>query len=310
MSISLGQFQNEIRTLVEAARTDRARNSIHIWDHLRPPRSVRHPEEYDGTDQLAVECTQTELPAAQQRKLVERWCDVLPTLTSLRRIWFTSKVPQPLFDAACRVPQLEALNVKWSGIETLDALLGATKLRYLHLGDSGRVKNVEPLRELTQLQWLGLQSMPAMSDMSVIASLRNLDGFLYIGQGRAQVVETLAPLGELTQLKWLYLGAIRAADDSLEPLRALKRLQWLELANHFPMEEFAALAAHLAHTACERFAGYVDLGKIGLRCRKCREHGELQLTGKGRPSLCAACDQARFEKHMREFAAAAAAALG
>src|SRR5258706_4456735 len=81
-----------------------------------PPSVVARPEDFVGTDRLNVACTQTALPAREQRALVRAWCDILPSLKGIRFLWFSSRVPQDLFDAACRVAELEGFYIKWSGI--------------------------------------------------------------------------------------------------------------------------------------------------------------------------------------------------
>lgn len=64
------------------------------------PKSVRHPQDYSGGDTLSIVCTQLDLTARQQRLLVEEWCEVLPTFTTIRTLWFESRVSQELFEAA------------------------------------------------------------------------------------------------------------------------------------------------------------------------------------------------------------------
>ena len=103
------------------------------------PASIRDPSDYAGQERLSIVCTQTDLPAKKQAALVAQWCELLPTLTRVRWLYFTTRVPQPLFDAACRMPGLVGLYIKWSGIESLEPLTGLRDLQYFHLGDSASV---------------------------------------------------------------------------------------------------------------------------------------------------------------------------
>ncbi|WP_293726391.1 hypothetical protein, partial [Thiolapillus sp.] len=41
-----------------------------------------------------------------QRKLVESWCEALPGLDKVEFLWLSSRVNQPLFDAACQMKSL------------------------------------------------------------------------------------------------------------------------------------------------------------------------------------------------------------
>ena len=86
-----------------------------------PPKSVQEPGEIRTDGRLSVSCTQTSRSANDQRKLVARWCDTLPNLRGVRHLWLCSRVPQRLFDAACQVPGLESLYIKWGGIKKLNA---------------------------------------------------------------------------------------------------------------------------------------------------------------------------------------------
>ena len=139
-----------------------------FWHHSPesgfPPKSVAEPDQYDGGPNLNVVCTQlSDRTPYAQRKLVDRWCKALPGMKGVRILWFNSRVPQLLFDAACRVPGLEGLYVKWSGIKTLAALHEARDLRYLHLGSSPGIESMEPLGAMTQLRWLDIENFKKIS---------------------------------------------------------------------------------------------------------------------------------------------------
>lgn len=140
------------------------------WDLLRrsrqEPRSIRAPEEWTGGEFLAIACTQTELPARQQRALVQAWCEALPTLNGVRWLWFNSRVPQELFDAACRLPALEGQWLKWNGMQDMAAAEGHATLSHLHLGESARLA---PLAALTGLRWLGLPNRFEMAEYAQLS---------------------------------------------------------------------------------------------------------------------------------------------
>lgn len=90
----------------------RRKNSDDYWDALKSPKSITYPKEYAGGEHLAILGSQTSLGAAEQRRLVEQWCEMLPGLNAVTHVWFHSKVPQSLFDAACRMPRLSGLWIK------------------------------------------------------------------------------------------------------------------------------------------------------------------------------------------------------
>ena len=279
-------------------------------DNNFPPRPIQSPDEFDGSDRLCISCAQTGLPARAQKELLARWCNFLPGVRGVRYVWFLSKVSQELFDAACRVQGLEGLHVKWSSIDSLAPLRHARQLPYLRLGSSPAVADMAPISELTQLRWLELDNLKRVSDLSPLECLDNLEGLGFTGaEGRQHTVESLWPLAKLAGLRWLHLGSIHAADNSLRALGALKNLRWLGLGNFFPWEEFAWLAGQLPGAACNWFSPGHDLGRPGIRCKRCGTGIHL-ISGKSGGKLCPACDAAKFAAFSARFAALKARSAG
>ena len=188
-----------------------------------PPPAVMHPEDFDHTDRLNLACTQTGL-ARQQRTLVRAWCDVLPTMKGVRLLWFSSRVSQDLFDAACRVPELNGLYIKWSGIVDLSSIEGTHALRYFHLGQSARVESIEPLAKCSNLRWLGLELLSRVRDLGAVGRLAGLEGLSLEGSmDTTWRVKSLA-LGLLTNLRYLSIANLRSEDRSLAGLLSLSQL--------------------------------------------------------------------------------------
>ena len=211
-----------------------------VWrpDQSFPPESIRHTVQYTGTERLNVVCTQTNLTASRQKHIVDEWCDFLPTLSNVRLLWFSSRVPQKLFEAACRVPNLEGLYIKWSGISTLAPLSGAAHLRYFHLGQSTQLTSIEPLGELEQLRWLGLELLSKVREFSAIGRLVGLDGLSLEGSmGTTWRVSTLEPLQSLASLRYLSIANLRSDDMTLAGLFPLTNLATFRLAKWWKSEE-------------------------------------------------------------------------
>ncbi len=57
----------------------------------------------------------------------------------------------------------------------LQPLSKLAHLQYFHLGQSAHVTSIEPLGDIRQLRWLGLELLSKVREFSVIARLTNLD---------------------------------------------------------------------------------------------------------------------------------------
>lgn len=269
-----------------------------------PPKAVRHPRDYDGGERLCLSITQTNLSAREQSALVREWCALLPTLANVRTLWFASKVTQGMFEAACAMPTLDGLYVKWSSIDSLSPMVRLQNLRYFHLGGAPSAENLEALAQLPQLVDLEISKVRAAGDLRFLAGLTQLRALDISGDTnsvKALKAKSLAPIACLLELERLGVSAVQLEDESLAPLAGLPRLKYLGLSNRFPMEEFARLAGRRPDISCDRFVPH--WGPLPLRCKKCKAESMYLLTGKGTPMVCARCDSARLVKHGESFEA-------
>ena len=215
-----------------------------------PPPTVTRPAEFDGGDRLNIACTQTDLGASEERKIVTAWCDHLPNLSELKLLWFSSRVPQRLFEAACHVPNLEGLYIKWSGIDDLSHIRAANALRYFHLGQSARVTSIEALGDCHRLRSLGLELLSRIRDLRPLSKLIDLEALSLEGSmGTAWRVATLAPLGSLVNLHYLSVANLRADDQSLSGLYSLRQLRTFRHGNWWNAEELAEIRRRNADLA-------------------------------------------------------------
>ena len=209
-----------------------------------PPKALVRPEELSGLERLNVACTQTGLPAQEQKRVVTEWCEVLPSLGDVRLLWFASRVPQRLFEAACQMPGLEGLYIKWSGIDDLSALHRLKRLRYFHLGQSARIDSIDPLAGMSHLQWLGLELPSRVRDLDAIGDLVGLEGLSCEGSmGTTWRVRTLDPLGKLHGLRWLSIANVRSDSGTLSPLFSLTNLETFIHASWWSQPELDEIRA-------------------------------------------------------------------
>lgn len=283
------------------------------WYHrpLRnfPPKAIRQPEDYDGGDRLSLAITQTNLKPAEQRALVARWCELLPTLGNVRVLWFQSKVSQEMFDAACAMPGLTGLYVKWGSVASLAALAQLKKLSHFHLGSAPSAEPLDVLWSLPKLVDLELGNVRAAGDLSFLRRLTQLRALSVSGDtnsGKALKIDTLAPIAELKQLERLSLYAVQVEDESLDPLAALPLLKHLNLANKFPRDEFARLAGRRPDLTSESLLPVTGPASA-FGCKRCKQKLLYLPAGKGLPWMCGTCDRAKLDKHIAAFQAVAAA---
>lgn len=275
-----------------------------------PPRSVRDPADYGVNERLSLAITQTTLKPAQQKALVREWCTLLPTLDKVRTLWFHTKVTQEMFEAACAMPNLEGLYIKWSAISSLAPIAGLKRLAHLHLGGAPSATHIEALAQLPALVSLDVTNVRAAGDLRFLQGLPKLRELWVGGDSNSLkplLIESLAPLAALRELELLTLTTVRLADGSLAPLAELPRLTHLGLANMFPMEEYAWLAGRRPDIQCDRFEPSYGPNE-SLRCKACGQHSLFALTGKGKPWLCQHCDAARLALHDAGFRALVKAA--
>jgi hypothetical protein len=273
------------------------------------PRAIRYPEELESSDRLAIACTQTELKSAEQRRLVNRWCDLLPTLDHVRWLWLDSCVSQELFEAACQMSSLEGLEVSYSRIKNLNALPGASALRHLRLGMSAQIESLEPLAAMTALESLGLENLKRITDLSPLGGLSNLKGFSCSGGLWAiQKVESLKPLAGLRSLETLLLLSFQSRDESLRPLGALASLTTLRLSvDKWPMRELAWICARFPHDV-HRFCAFWECSASGSFnvCKRCQNKSMVLTLGKEGRRICKLCDAAKLVRHVADFEASVA----
>ena len=152
----------------------------------------------------------------------------LTRLSELRVFGFHGADAGPL----SKLKRLEFLTFEWAPkIETIAWLAGFERLRFLHLGDLKRVRDLAPVGALTSLRYFSISG----------------------GSETIQTVASVSPLQRLRKLEELELTA-RVADEDLSPIAAMTWLKRLSMPNFYPVQVYAELAAHLTGTKCAAFS--------------------------------------------------------
>ena len=201
--------------------------------------AISDPADYRGATELGVVLPEE---SSLRRRMVRRWCEALPGFSCLQYVQFRCHVSQELFEAACRIPRLERLWVKLSGVTSLDAAANCETLHGLHLLDAPKLESLTALGRLQGLRALDLLNFRRVQDISPVGELVTLEK-LFIGGGMwaEQRVLTLEPLSRLKKLKSLSLVSIRADDDTLRPLYELSTLERFDVGTRWNQNEIAAI---------------------------------------------------------------------
>jgi len=215
----------------------------HIEKGFVPPKeSVTFFDQYNMSDKLSLFITQTNLTPNQQKKNIEEWSERLPELNLVKFLWLPSKVNQKIFDAICKLPNLEGVWIKWSGIKNLDRLTQLKNLKHFKLGSSSQLDSIEVLESMVNLETLELEQLNKISDFNVVRNLKQLKGLgLDGGMWTAQKIDSLEPVGHLKYLKYLTTTNSQIKDKSFDALLNLNELVRFNCSWNYPESEFEKL---------------------------------------------------------------------
>ena len=141
--------------------------------------------DYDGGDKLCISCTQLDYNGyskSEQKKILAEWINFLKTNTKVfKSIYFTSHVPQALFDAACCQENLKELRFKWGSYSDLSSLRNLDKLEFLYIGSGSRVKEIEVISSMKNLVVLHIENFKQIYDYSPLSNLDKLEQLVISG---------------------------------------------------------------------------------------------------------------------------------
>ena len=208
-----------------------------LWG-LRPKNIpvITYPEDYKKSEWLDVVCTQIyNLKPIEQRKLVEKWCEVLPNLEKVKYLFFSCNVPQNIFESVCLMPSLELLFIKCSSVNDISSLAKLKSVRYFHLGSSTKVESIGIFGNMENLIYLSLENIKKINDIKPLSNLKNLMCLSICGSvWTTQVVETLEPLKYLQKLQYLNLINLKTNDKTIKFLEEVKSLNYINGPYFYP----------------------------------------------------------------------------
>jgi len=271
------------------------------WEHRKEcPKAINFPSEYEGQPDLRIACTQLNLSASKQKKLVDEWAVLIPTLTNVEHIWFYSRVPQRLLDSVSRLPNLRSLFIKWSGngITDLVKVGDLNSLERLYIGSCTQLETLESLKKLKNLKWLELHELKKINDISAIKNLNNLVGLKFTGgMFGKQSLTSIEAISHLTNLEFLDLHRLKVESEDVSAISKLKKLKYLGLPIYYPLSEFARIYASLPNCDHDIYA-FRKTNEICVKCMK----GEMVLPmAKNKRQICTVCNELKVKKLEDEF---------
>ena len=273
------------------------------------PKSIASYGDYDGAERLQLSWDLGRVSEKEKKQVIKQWSETLPELENVRWLSLWSHVTSPLFEAACRMPNLECLRIKWSNVRDISAIGNLRHLKYLHFGSSTKIESIDPLGTLASLHLLEIENFKLIADFSSLTRLTSLESLAVTGSMWArQDIGALETFARMTWLQSLVLDTWKV--KTLRPLANLQKLKFLDFGNRLPMTEYAWLSAMLPNTECRWFKPCLDLSGIGFsKCTQCKQDAKVMLTGKGAKLLCRVCDSKQIERHEAAFNVAKSQAL-
>lgn len=275
------------------------------WEHRNPiqPETISHPNELkEGQLDLRLAITQLNISSSDQKKLIDEWCSILPKLSSVKHIFFYSRINQKILDSVSKMEQLESVFIKWSGnsIKSYQSLEKLKSIKRLYLGNSTTLEELSFLNALDKLAWIEIHEQKNLKSLEGFENLKNLQGFIMSGgiHGK-QKIESLEPLKGLIQLKYLGIASTYVESENLNPISGMINLEYLDLPIYYPMEEFAHIANALPN--CDH--GLKAYRENGFTCSNCNKESMVNPMNKRSRQLCLNCDidkikelELKFEK--------------
>jgi len=223
----------------------------------------------------------------------------LPSYKNLKALWCFD-IDGNKLGSICGCASLESLYVKNIKTENLGCLRHLTNVRVLGVETCSKVTSLAAFSALQSLSGLAITHFKNVHSLGSLANLRELRALAVAGSIWTRMrVDTFKSLEELRNLELLHLTNIKAEDESLRPLATLQNLKQLDIANFYPMSEFAWLSQRLRTTKCTWFQPYIEMKH--MECKKCKKATMVMLTGKHKPTVCIQCDEKALRKHVREW---------
>jgi hypothetical protein len=219
--------------------------------------------------------------------------DSLYSIFPAHRTWPTATSDLTALSLDTRIVRLTA------GAKNFNRLRALGSLTALWAFDINEEK-LEVICKCSSLNFLFIENLKAGS----LGGLSRLPNLEILGVESCSKVTSFVGLQDPRNLRGLALANFKNV-HTLDPLAQLAGPKRLDMANFYPMQEFARLSVRLKTTSCTWFQPQVNF--TNLTCRKCKKATMLILTGMRKPSICGDCDSKILTRHLKDWNEALAA---
>jgi Leucine-rich repeat (LRR) protein len=237
-----------------------------------------------------IEDVPSEIAIQGKTKNLER----LKELSGIEKLWLYT-VNQTEFDLIVRYVRPKIFYIYEMRVEDLSSLELLSNTEKIYLCWNTKSSKLWDLSKNANLRSLSIEDFKRLNDLEPLQYCRNLEELrLSGGIWNTLKIDTLEPLKKLTNLRYLNLTNIRVKDESLEPLTHLRKLEELIISNQFPTEEYARLSVALPNTKCDYFRPYVKLNNP-------IDGKDIMVIGKRKTFLNSLTDANKLQKYEEQF---------
>jgi hypothetical protein len=193
-------------------------------------------KDYQGQEVLNLAITQLGTSTKYQNQVIADWCNFFQNeKTSIKIVFFNTRISQKIFDSICMQSQLEGLWIKWGVYPTIGNIAKLTNLKYLHLGGGASIEDISILESLSNLVTLETSHLYKISDYDFLSKMDKIIDLLIEGDPYASMkkvkIKSLKFLENMPQIIRLSLCMTSIEDHSYLPILKIKSLKYLELPN-------------------------------------------------------------------------------
>ena len=206
--------------------------------------------------------------------------------------------------AGLRLPRLHTLNLRHVDAEDLTFLGGFAMLEGLAIWQCPKMKRLDGLERLTRLQGLVLNDLGAIDSLARLAALTDLRSLALTGGiWTKQGLPSLQPLRALKRLENLNLVAAQVMDGDLGPIAELPRLSRLDLSPRcFAAEQLARVAAAHPFFLADLLAlPDFDNWEGAPGCKTCKGRRKVMFLRRKKLLWCPRCENVKLEALIEGF---------